>query len=79
LLIQPFSLETGSLNPSTRAGLVLVSRSSVKKADLADVSHFLMVTPLRLLGVLVYDPARSRKRRGTGDVVDAGSSSTLAR
>ena len=79
LLIQPFSLETGSLSPSTRAGLVLVSPSSVKRADLADVSHFLMVTPLRLLGLLVYDPARSRKRRGTGDVVDAGSSSTLAR
>ena len=79
LLIQPFSLETGSLTPSTSAGIVLVSPSSVKKADLADVSHFLTVTPLRLLGLLVYDPARSRRRRSIGEAVDAGSTSTLAR
>jgi len=79
LLIRPFSLETGSLNPSTSAGLVLVSPSSVKKADLADVSHLLRVTPLRLLGLLVYEPSRSPGRRATGAVVDAGSTSTLAR
>lgn len=79
LLIRPFSLEAGSLNPSTSAGLVLVSQSSVKKADLADVRHLLMVTPFHLLGLLVYDPARSPGRRATGAVVDADSTSTLAR
>jgi hypothetical protein len=79
LLIRPFSPEIGSLNQSTSAGLVLVSPSRIKKADLADVRHLLMVTPFRLLGLLVYDPARSPGRRATGEVADASSTSTLAR
>lgn len=82
LRIRSFSLQTASSNNGTSAGIVLVSPSTVMRAELVDVSNLLRVTPVPLLGLIVYKPSRSRGhghgRRASGAVVGAGSGSTLA-
>jgi uncharacterized protein involved in exopolysaccharide biosynthesis len=63
-------------------GLVLVSPTALPKADLLDVGHLLRVTPMPLLGLIVYRPARllgRRRRRAATPVlgVESGSTSTI--
>jgi hypothetical protein len=62
--------------------LVLVSPTGLPKADLVDVGHLLRVTPMPLLGLIVYRPARllgRLRRRAARPVlgVESGSTSTI--
>jgi uncharacterized protein involved in exopolysaccharide biosynthesis len=52
------------LDERRTTGLVLVSPSGVGKADLVDVGHLLRVTPMPLLGLIVYKPVRLLGRHG---------------
>jgi uncharacterized protein involved in exopolysaccharide biosynthesis len=51
------------LDERRTTGLVLISASGVRKADLVDVGHLLRVTPMPLLGLIVYKPAPLLGRR----------------
>jgi capsular polysaccharide biosynthesis protein len=64
LRIQPFSLEKGSMNNGSPAGLILVLPTAIKKAELAEVGHLLTVVHMPLLGVITYSrtPWTSRLR-----------------
>jgi capsular polysaccharide biosynthesis protein len=60
-------------------GLVLISPNVIKKTDLVDVGHLLRVTPMPLLGLITYRPARLLGRgrgRAGAPVLGAGSTST---
>jgi capsular polysaccharide biosynthesis protein len=60
-------------------GLVLVSPSDLPKADLIDVGHLLRVSPMPLLGLIVYRPGRllgRRRRRAATPLLGLGSGST---
>jgi hypothetical protein len=54
LKIQPFSLEKGSKNNGTKAGLILVLPTVIKKTELAEVGHLLSVAHMPMLGVITY-------------------------
>jgi capsular polysaccharide biosynthesis protein len=64
LRIQPFSLEKGSVNNGSPAGLILVLPTAIKKAELTEVGHLLTVVHMPLLGVITYSrtPWTSRLR-----------------
>jgi capsular polysaccharide biosynthesis protein len=81
--IRGFSLESASaVDERGATGLVLLAPSALKRTDVLDVGHLLRVTPMRLLGVITYPPARfgglRRGRRATSAIVGAGSGSTSA-
>ncbi|MEP6978502.1 MAG: hypothetical protein ABI948_10665 [Thermoleophilia bacterium] len=82
LRIRSFSLQSASSNNGTSDGIVLVSPSTVMRAELVGVSNLLRLTPVPLLGLIVYKVSRSpghgHGRRPSGAVVGAGSGSTLA-
>jgi capsular polysaccharide biosynthesis protein len=60
--IRPFGLSNGS--PDNRStGLVLVSPSVVKKAEIDDVSHLLRVARLPVLGLITYERQRAQEPR----------------
>ena len=80
--IVPADLASPPADDRRTTGLVLVSPTGVPKADLIDVGHLLRVTPMPLLGLIVYRPARllgRRRRRAATPVlgVDSGSTSTI--
>ena len=52
--IRPFNLQSGSMNNGSRAGLILVLPTAIKKAELAEVGHLLTVTNMPLIGVITY-------------------------
>ena len=54
LKIQPFSLEKGSKNNGSKAGLILVLPTAIKKTELAEVGHLLSVAHMPMLGVITY-------------------------
>jgi capsular polysaccharide biosynthesis protein len=54
LRIQPFKLQNGSMNNGSRAGLILVLPTAIKKAELVEVGHLMTVTNMPLLGVITY-------------------------
>jgi capsular polysaccharide biosynthesis protein len=56
--VGPFDLHNPSLNGGG-TGLVLVSPTKLKKADFAEISHLLRVTPVPLLGLITYTNRRS--------------------
>jgi hypothetical protein len=64
LQIRPFSPESASLNHGVVRALVLVAPSTLKKAELGDVSHLLRVTRLPLLGLITYKPSGRRGQTG---------------
>jgi capsular polysaccharide biosynthesis protein len=62
-------------------GLVLLSPTGLAKSDLVDIGHLLRVTPLPLLGLIVYRPGRifgRRRRSAAAELlgVRAGSNPT---
>jgi capsular polysaccharide biosynthesis protein len=65
LRVRPFELSEASLDSRT-AGLVLVSPSIVKKSELEDVSHFLRLAHLPVLGLIAFDRPRKEKSRFKG-------------
>jgi len=57
--IRPFSLASPlSLDERGATGLVLVSPSVLKKAAVVEIDDLLRVTPMPLLGLITYRPAR---------------------
>lgn len=65
LRIRPFEAQNPSLSNGVTTGLALVAPSTVKKAKLSDAAHLLAVSPFPVLGLIVHEPARASRRRGT--------------
>jgi hypothetical protein len=63
--VRQFELSEASLDSRT-AGLVLVSPSIVKKTELEDVSHFLRLAHLPVLGLIAFDRPHKEKSRLKG-------------
>jgi capsular polysaccharide biosynthesis protein len=71
LRIRPFNLRDSSPEVPGGVGLVVVSPTALKKAQLMDVSHLLNVASLPLLGLLTYSPSSSRLRQTIENRVDS--------
>jgi uncharacterized protein involved in exopolysaccharide biosynthesis len=73
-------LESPPIIDERRAtGLVLLSPSGLPKSDLVDIGHLLRVTPLPLLGVIVYRPGRlfgRRRRSAAAELLGVSAGST---
>jgi uncharacterized protein involved in exopolysaccharide biosynthesis len=69
LQVQPFVPGAGPMTNGSRAGLVVVLPTTVKKADLAATQHLLATGRLPLLGVITYEAdkkSRTRVANGLG-------------
>jgi uncharacterized protein involved in exopolysaccharide biosynthesis len=55
LQVQPFVPGAGPITNGSRAGLVVVLPTTVKKADLAATHHLLATAKLPLLGIITYE------------------------
>ena len=61
LQVQPFVPGAGPITNGSRAGLVVVLPTTVKKADLAATHHLLATGKLPLLGIIAYEADRKSR------------------
>jgi uncharacterized protein involved in exopolysaccharide biosynthesis len=70
LRIDNFDPQNPPFNNGSRSGLVLVSPTALKKAELNDIEHLLQASRLPLLGVITYTAPNRHVRRGAKPQID---------